>query len=124
MTRKSQFKTARSIRVLSASVDANLNRSRALILRDQGFEVIASESVEDAREHMQNQSFDVIIFGSTLPRDTCWTLAGVFRNRNPKGTIIEILPSPWAAPKNNPDVTIVSCDDPKELVSVIRQRAF
>jgi len=48
----------------------------------------------------------------------------VFRNRNPRGTIIEILPSPWAAPKNNPDVTIVSCDDPKELVSVIRQRAF
>jgi DNA-binding NtrC family response regulator len=112
-----------SVRILSASVDANLNRSRALVLREHGFEVIASESVDEAREHMKQQSFDVIIFGSTLPRDTCWTLAGVFRNRNPKGTIIEILPSPWAAPKNNPDVTLVSCDDPSELVAVIRERA-
>jgi len=112
-----------SVRILSASVDANLNRSRALILREHGFEVTASESVHEAREHMQSQSFDVIIFGSTLPRDTCWTLAGVFRNLNPKGTIIEILPSPWAAPKNNPDVTVVSCDDPTELISAIRDRA-
>ena len=109
-----------SIRVLSASVDAGLNQVRAWLLREHGFHVVTTESVEQAREHIQRNRFDVLIFGSTLSRDTCWTLAEVFRKNHPRGRIIEILPSPWAAPKNQPDATVSSSDEPIKLIDVIQ----
>jgi DNA-binding NtrC family response regulator len=109
-------------RILSASVDANLNYTRALLLRHHGFEVTTSESVQDAQDQIQAYNFDVLVFGSTLPRDICWQLAGLFRSRNAQGKIIEILPSPWATAKNNPDATVVSSDEPTSLVETIRQR--
>lgn len=107
------------LRVLSASVDAGLNHSRALLLRSGGFEVVTSESLEHASEQIQIQSFDVLVFGSTLPRDTCWHLADIFRKRNTRGKIIEILPSPWATPKNRPDATVVSSDEAEKLINTI-----
>jgi CheY-like chemotaxis protein len=110
------------LRILSASVDANLNQTRALILQDHGFDVTTSESLEDATQRMERQQFDVLIFGSTLPRDTCWKLAEVFRRRNASGKIIEVLPSPWAAPKNRPDATVISSDEPTKLVDAILER--
>lgn len=108
------------IRVLSASVDSSLNQSRAMLLRHHGFDVKTSESLEHAREQIAEYLFDVLIFGSTLPRDICWQLAEVFRQRNANGRIVEILPSPWAAPKNRPDATVVSSDEATKLISTIR----
>jgi len=92
-----------------------------MLLRHHGFEVSTSESLQDARDQIQAYNFDVLVFGSTLPRDICWQLAGLFRSRNAQGRIIEILPSPWATPKNNPDATVVSSDEPTSLVKTIRQ---
>jgi response regulator RpfG family c-di-GMP phosphodiesterase len=108
------------IRVLSASVDSSLNQSRAMLLRHHGLDVKTSESLEHARQLIAERNFDVLIFGSTLPSDTCWQLAEVFRQRNANGRIIEILPSPWAAPKNRPDATVVSSDEATELISIVR----
>jgi len=90
------------IRILSASLDPHLNHARALLLRHHGFDVVSTESKEYAREQIQKSRFDVLIFGNTLPRDTCWELAEVFRKHNAAGKIIEIIPAPWLAPKNNP----------------------
>ncbi len=118
---QSQSSVGRRIRVLSASTDAGLNQARGLLLKHHGFEVTTSESVEHAREQIQQGWFDVLIFGSTLPRDTCWQLAGEFRKRNAKGKIIEILPSPWTAPKNQPDATVVSSAEPVELIATIQE---
>ena len=111
----------RSIRILSASVDAGLNQARALLLRHYGFEVTTSESVEHANEQIKQKQFDVLVFGSTLPRDMCWQLAAVFRDRNTGGRIIEILPSPWTAPKNRPDATVVSSDEATALIRTIQE---
>jgi hypothetical protein len=119
-TSKFQGQLEHPIRVLSASVDPGLNHARGLLLKHHGFDVTTSESIEHAREQIQQHLFDVLIFGSTLPRDTCWQLAAVFRGRNPAGRIIEILPSPWVAPKNQPDATVISSDEPAELVATIR----
>jgi hypothetical protein len=113
----------RPIRILSASLDPGLNQTRALLLRHYGFDVTTSESKEHAREQIEGSDFDVMIFGNTLPLDTCWELAGIFRRRNSKGKIIEILPSPWAAPKNKPDFTVVGTAEPEQLITVIRQLA-
>lgn len=109
------------IRILSASVDARLNHTRCLLLRYHGFEVTPSDSVEHAREQIQHNHFDFLIFGSTLPSDICWQLAEVFRKSNAKGKIIEILPSPWVSPKNKPDATVVGTDEPTELISLLRE---
>jgi CheY-like chemotaxis protein len=109
------------IRILSASIDPGLNQSRALLLRHYGFDVTTSESKEHAREQIERSHFDVLIFGNTLPRDTCWELAKLFRQHNSKGKIIEIIPSPWAAPKNQPDFSVVGTAEPEQLVSTIRQ---
>lgn len=111
------------IRVLSASIDPHLNQARALLLRHHGFDVVSTESKEYAREQIQKSRFDVLIFGNTLPQDTCWELAEVFRTHNPAGKIIEVIPSPWSAPKNRPDATVVSTDAANTLITVIREHA-
>ena len=108
-----------AIRVLSASMDPRLNRSRAQLLRDHGFDVTTSESSQHAREQIQSSAFDVLIFGPTLPRDACWELAKVFRQRNFDGKIIEILPSPQALIKNQPDAVVVRAEEPSKLVGTI-----
>jgi CheY-like chemotaxis protein len=113
--------TERPTRILSASVDPSLNYTRALLLRQHGFEVTTSESLQRARDQIRAYNFDVLLFGSTLPRDICWQLAEFFRRRNANGKIIEILPSPRAAPKNQPDATVLSSDEPTSLVEVIRE---
>ena len=110
------------IRVLSAGVDPHLNHSLALLLRQQGFDLTTSESSDHAREQIESSPFDVLIFGSTLTRDTCWELAEVFRQRNLDGTIIEILASPEAPVKNNPDAIVVSRDEPSKLITTIREK--
>lgn len=109
------------IRVLSASNDDGLNNARAMLLRDHGFDVTTSEDVEQAIREIKRRELDVLIFGSTLPRDNCWTLAEVFRQHHSNGKIIEILPSPWAAPKNRPDCVVSSSDEPERLVAAIRK---
>jgi len=108
------------IHVLSASTDPGLNTARAQLLRHYGFHVLSTESKQEANEHIEQQNFHVLIFGSTLPRDTCWQLAGAFRRRNAKGKIIEIVPTPWAAPKNQPDAIVVSSEEPEKLITSIR----
>lgn len=113
----------RRIRVLSASVDPGLNRTRGLLLEHHGFDVVTSESLQHVREQIESGVFDVLIFGSTLPSDTCWQLAEAFRKRNETGRIIEVLPSPWAAPKNRPDATVVSSEEPTSLITLIRHGA-
>jgi DNA-binding response OmpR family regulator len=110
-----------TIRVLTASVDPHLNRSRAQLLRDHGFDVITSESTDHAREQIQSSTFDVLIFGPTLPPDACWELAKVFRKRNFDGKIVEILPSSEALIKNQPDAVVVSSEEPSKLVGTIRK---
>jgi hypothetical protein len=111
----------RPVRILSASCDPDLNLARALLLRHHGFDVTTSHSKETARHEIETSVFDVLIFGNTLPSDTCWELAAAFRSRNAGGKIIEIVPSPWANPKNRPDATVVSTDEPEKLITTIRK---
>ena len=111
----------RPVRILSASLDPGLNQSRALLLRHYGFDVTTSESKEHAQEQIEGSHFDVMIFGNTLPYDTCWELAYTFRRHNSKGKIIEILPSPWATPKDQPDFCVVGTAEPEELIATIRK---
>ena len=99
-----------------------LNQARALLLRHHGFDVVSTESKDYAVERIQKDSFHVLLFGSTLPRDTCWELAEVFRKHNPAGKIIEIVPSPWSAPKNRPDAIVVSTEAADKLISAIREQ--
>ena len=122
MTNKPGESSEVRIRVLSASVDPSLNQARALLLRYHGFEVVSTESKDYAVERIQKDSFQVLIFGSTLPRDTCWELAEVFRKHNAAGKIIEIVPSPWSAPKNRPDAVVVSTEAADKLISAIREQ--
>ena len=117
-----QLSKEREIHVLSASTDPNLNLARALLLQQAGFRVTALQSKTEALEQIESRPFDVLIFGSTLPHDTCWELAGVFRKHNATGKIVEIIPSPWAAPKNQPDATVASSDEPTKLIKVIHEQ--
>jgi hypothetical protein len=117
---KASEQPQRTIRVLSASDDLGLSRSRVLLLQQFGYDAMYSESKEHARDLIENTGIDVLIFGSALTRDTCWELAGVFRARNSKGKIVEVLPAPWSAPKNRPDATVVGSDEAEHLDDTIR----
>lgn len=110
-----------AVRILSASTDAGLNHSRALLLREHGFEVKTSESLEQATQLIETEDFDVLIFGSTLSRDACWTLAEAFRKRHARGKIIEILPSPWSTPRAAVDATVIGSEEPAKLVASIQK---
>jgi hypothetical protein len=92
-----------------------------LLLRHYGFDVTTSESKEHAREQIERSPFDLLISGDTLPQDACWGLAAVFRRHNLKGKIIEIVPSPWATPKNQPDFSVVGTAEPDQLIGTIHQ---
>ena len=108
----------RLIRIFSASGDQLLNHSRALFLRRYGFEVTTTISKQEASKQLETGTYDVLIFGATLPTDACWELAEIFRKRNSKGKIIEVVPSATSPPKNRPDA-IVSADEPIKLVATI-----
>lgn len=110
-----------AVRILSASTDAGLNQSRALLLREHGFEVKTCESVENATRLIEEENFDVLIFGSTLSRDGCWRLAEAFRKRHAAGRIIEILPSPWSTPRAAVDATVIGSEEPAKLVASIQR---
>jgi hypothetical protein len=109
----------RQIRVLSASVDPRLNHSRALLLRQHGFDVITSEATVHAHDQLNSTAFDIMIFGPTLSRGACWELAEAFRKRNAHGRIIEILPHSAASPKNQPDALVVREEESSKLVATI-----
>ena len=107
------------IRVLSASGDPNLNAIRADLLRNYGLTVTTTESLEQATSYLRQESFDLLIFGSTLPKETCRVLAVVFRQSSRGGKIVEVLPSYSDAPKNQPDAIIAVEDESASLISVI-----
>ena len=109
----------RLIRVLSASTDLGLSRTRVMLLQQFGFDAIYSESKQHAIELIEKNAFDVLVFGSTLERDTCWELAAVFRSRNSDGKVIEILPTTWKTPKNRPDATVLGSDEAHSLPEAI-----
>lgn len=90
-----------------------------MLLEQFGFNAVYSESKEHALALMEKGQVDVLVFGSSLPRDTCWHLAQVFRSKNPDGKIIEILPAVWASAKNRPDATVLSSDEPDLLPRTI-----
>lgn len=109
----------RPIRVLSASTDLGLSRTRVMLLQF-GFDATYSESKQHAIDLIEKKTFDVLVFGSTLERDTCWELAGLFRSRNSGGKVIEILPTTWKSPKNRPDATVLGSDEAHSLPDAIR----
>src|SRR5690242_17095555 len=107
------------IRVLSASGDPNLNAIRADLLRGYGLSVTTVESLELATNYLNDSRFDVLIFGSTLPKEACLELAAVFRHRSIAGKIVEVIPSYSDAPKNQPDAIIAIDDEKYSLISII-----
>ena len=106
----------RAIRVLSASADPALRYSRELLLRSQGCEVKTSLSKFHAKQLIQSEAFDLLVFGNSLTPKTCQELAKDFRLRNSQGKIIEILSARWNSPMNQPDATAVG---PEELIAAI-----
>jgi len=107
------------IRVLSASVDLGVSRTRVMLLRQFGFDATFSESKRHALELIEKKAFDVLVFGSALSRDTGWELAGVFRTHNSKGKIIEIIPTVWTATRYRPDATVLDSDEANRLPETI-----
>ena len=98
------------IRVLSANVDLDVSRTRVTLLEQFGFDAMFSESKQHALELIEKKAFDVLVFGSALSRDTGWELAGVFRARNSKGKIIEIIPTVCTPPRYRPDATVLDSE--------------
>ena len=109
--------TPQPMRVLSASADPALRKTRELVLIREGCEVKTSLSKAHAHELIQSHLFDVLVFGNSLTPDACQELAKSFRLRNPQGKIIEILASKWDYPMNQPDAVAAA---PEELVALIR----
>jgi DNA-binding NtrC family response regulator len=77
-------------KVLFATADPALRRTRGALMSNEGCEVMTSLSTLHAHQLIQYHAFDCLVLGSSLSSATCNELASRFRLRNPKGKVVEI----------------------------------
>ncbi len=105
--------------VLLATADPVLRASRAALLRSFGFHTTSSTSAEHAIELIQFYTFDLLVLGSSLTAEDCGTISAAFREKHPRGRVIEILPGSAEGSRDNPNETVVGLDGPLALRRVV-----
>lgn len=72
----------RALSVLSISCDESLLRTREWILKAAGFDVTSALGFAQATAHCNNNGFDLVIVGHSLPRSDKATLVREIRSHN------------------------------------------
>ncbi len=74
--------------VLVVTAYSNLRRLRVEVLRQRGYEAVASNNFADAERLISQRSFDVLLLGNDISRKSASTIADLFRARNRQSTIL------------------------------------
>ena len=76
-------------KVLSVSYDANLLRTRALLLESAGYEVTSALGYREAIR-VCSEPFDVAVIGHSIPKEEKLAVVECFRKANPKAPVIAL----------------------------------
>ncbi len=106
-------------RILSVSYDPPLLKSRELVLRQAGYEVVSATSLAEVAAACTHSDFDFAVIGHSIPRQHQEEIAAKLRERCPMACIVglQLLVSeqlPFA------DLT-VSSHDPAGLVEQLQR---
>src|SRR5512147_2481539 len=105
--------------ILLFSKDPLLRYTRAEVLVSFGYFLAAPVSDIETFRSIESQLFDVLILCDTVDPEGKIRVATMYREIQPLGRIIEILPSPSSEPLVNPNATVVGLDGPLALHRVI-----
>jgi DNA-binding response OmpR family regulator len=105
-------------RLLSVSYDPQLQRSRELILRQAGYDVVSATSLAEVTAACEHSHFDFALIGHSIPRQQQEEIAAKVREHSESVLIVglQLLTTdrlPFA------DVTVPS-HDPAALVEQLR----
>ena len=79
--------------ILVVSYDRALLRTRAMLLRSEGYEVRMAENVTAAAEACRKASFDLVIIGHSIPSEDQVELSAIVRQECPGVPILVIIRS-------------------------------
>lgn len=102
--------------------EENVRMSLAMLLDDEGYDVVEAASVPDARAALQQTSFDVVILDRRVGPDKGTDLIPEIRQIAPAAAIIVLSGSTNADGAPGADVVIDKIDSPKEVLD--RLEAF
>jgi DNA-binding NtrC family response regulator len=103
-------------RILSASYDEALRRTRQLLLKAQGYEVISTDRLESTLEQCKLGGFDLFVLGHSIPEEDKQKMVEAFR-QHCSAPIISLLRHPAEGIVDTADYHIEP--DPEPLLKVI-----
>lgn len=104
-------------RVLLLDDEDNVRMSLAMILEDEGYEVVDAASVPDARAALEESpNFDVVILDRRVGREQGTDLIPEVRRVVPRAAVIILSGSTNAEEVAGADVVIDKLDSPREVL--------
>lgn len=109
-------------RILLATKDPLLRRTRHDVLVSFGYHVAVPSSEGEALTLIQSERFELLILGNTLDDSTKVHLATKYRDQQRHGRVIEIIASFGHPPSGDPDAAVVGLDGPPALQRAIEEQ--
>jgi DNA-binding response OmpR family regulator len=111
-------------RVLSVSNDESLLKTRHHMLEKAGYQVVSAYGLAEAMQHFQEQPFDLVLLGHTLPQGDQTALIAKARETCPCPVLSIRLTH--ESPHPDADYSVDASDGPEALMQSIRTalRAF
>jgi DNA-binding response OmpR family regulator len=111
-------------RILSVSYDEALRRTRQLLLKAQGYEVISTDRLESTLEQCKLGGFDLFILGHSIPREDKQKMVEAFRQCC-SAPIISLRRHPAEANVHAADYHIEADPEPllKVIADLVRQKS-
>lgn len=106
--------------ILNISKDEMLLRSRAEILRKQGYLVVSAMDIQAVIAACENHKLDAIVVGHTIPLREKERISQTVREMCAPGIPIVALYSRSEAETDHCDYAVPSSEGPAELVSLLK----
>lgn len=105
-------------RVLLLDDEENVRLSLAMLLEDEGYEIVEAASVSDARAALaKSPRFDIVILDRRVGREQGTDLIPEVRRLAPKAAVIILSGSTDAEAVPEADVIIDKLDPPREVLA-------
>jgi DNA-binding response OmpR family regulator len=105
-------------KIFCASYDADLLNTRRLVLEQAGFAVTTATSLEEAKQCLAADDFDLAILGHSIPRADREDLAREIKHSNPNTVVISLYRG-VAESEEVTDAFLSISSGPKAMVELV-----